>query len=321
MMSGANSVKLWDLTLWSWSPICQDMPGSYQLLEMKCGHHAAHAYMLKSHACDLNSDSILTTFQAILKCQKFWSITVKKDLNFYSFFFFFLNVCVLQILTWDSAVLQDRPPMAHLWNSRGERLLLWQCLLIWGALFTPKAKHLGAEWWACLATLRRLPRIMAGRQRTLDQDSPPAQIQTGSWVIWGAHTRLSSQRSSFQGNVSLSPSTKESSFSPTWLRWNLDGQTCSLRTVCFVLALRLRAHRLTRARHCCGKIRLGQRTGVLLQSKHLLKLYQTGRMCGPGFKNNVFFYLAWSWDNRISDFKTRMQKCQFSPEISVHSIV
>lgn len=30
---------------------------------------------------------------------------------------------------------------------------------------------------------------------------PPAQIQTGSWVIWGAHTKLSSQRSSFQGNV------------------------------------------------------------------------------------------------------------------------
>lgn len=41
-----------------------------------------------------------------------------------------------------------------------------------GAPIPKKAKHPGAEWWACLATPTRLPRILAGRQRAWDQDSP-----------------------------------------------------------------------------------------------------------------------------------------------------
>lgn len=112
--------------------------------------------------------------QAILKSQTvFWSITLTEDLKIC------WNICALEIPTWDSTALQERPPMAHLWNSWGERLLLWQCLLIWGALFTPKAKHPGAEWWACLATPTRLPRILAGRQRAQDQGSPLHKYRRG----------------------------------------------------------------------------------------------------------------------------------------------
>lgn len=94
-----------------------------------------------------------------------------------------LNICwsinALQTLTWDSSALQERPPMAHLWNSRGERLLLWQCRLIWGSLFTPIAKHQRAESWVWLATLTWLPRILAGRQRTQDQGSPLHKYRRG----------------------------------------------------------------------------------------------------------------------------------------------
>lgn len=142
---------------------------------MKCGHHAARAYVLKSHGCDLNSDTMHMTFSSNSKVSN--SVlkhnSDKKILRFKKMY-----VCRK---FWHGIALRCRngPPMAHLWNSWGERLLLWQCLFIWGALFTPKAKHPGAEWWACLATPRRLPRIMAGRQRTLDQDSPLHKYRQG----------------------------------------------------------------------------------------------------------------------------------------------
>lgn len=110
---------------------------------------------------------ILYYFRPILKSQTvFWSKTLTTDLKVC------WNISVLQTLTRDSIVHEEQPPMAHLWNSWGERLLLWQCRLIWGSLFTPKAKHPRAEWWACLATPTRLPRILVGRQRTQDQGSP-----------------------------------------------------------------------------------------------------------------------------------------------------
>lgn len=64
-------------------------------------------------------------------------------------------------------------------DSYGERLVLWQCRLIWGVLFSPKAKHRRAEWKACLANLTRHPRILAGRKRTQDQGSPLHKYRRG----------------------------------------------------------------------------------------------------------------------------------------------
>lgn len=155
--------------------------------------------MLKSHACDLNSDT--NDFQPILKSQTvFWSKTLTTDLKIC------WNISVLQTLTWDSTVLQERPPMAHLWNSWGERLLLWQCRLIWEALFTPKSKTPEGRMVGLSGHPNTTPQVPGREAENPGSGLPPAQIQTGSWVIWGAHMRLSSQRSSFQGNVALSPS-------------------------------------------------------------------------------------------------------------------
>lgn len=127
-------------------------------------------------------------FEPILKSHTvFWSKTLTTDLKIC------WNISVLQSLTRDSTALQGQPPIAHLWNSWGERLLLWQCRLIWGALFTPKAKHRRAEWRACLATPTRLPRILAGRQRTQDQGSPLHKYRRGRGssgeLTWGFHPR------------------------------------------------------------------------------------------------------------------------------------
>lgn len=159
---------------------------SSQLLASKMWTSCCLYNTLESHDCDLNSD--IYDFQPILKPQTvLWSKTLTIDLNIC------WNISMLQTLTWDSTALQEPPPMGHLWNSWGERLPLWQCRLIWGSLFTPKAKHPRAEWWACLATPTRLPRILAGRQRTQDQGSPLHKYRRGRGssgeLIQGFHPR------------------------------------------------------------------------------------------------------------------------------------
>lgn len=113
-----------------------------------------------------------------------------------------------------------------------------------GVLFTPKAKHWRAEWWACLATPTRLPRILAGRQRAQDQGSPLHKYRRGRGSSRGLPQRLSSRRNSFQGNVSLSLSTEEPSLSALQPGWTLDRRTSFLNAVCFVLVLHLRAQTL-----------------------------------------------------------------------------
>lgn len=96
--------------------------------------------------------------------------------------------------------------------------------------------------------------------------------------------RLSSQRNSFQGNVSLSPSTEEPSLSAPG---SVDPGVSSTWFVFFRCCIS--AHR-----RCCGKIRPGQHThSVLLQSKHPLKQYPTGWWCcSPGLKDKAGIFQA-----------------------------
>lgn len=158
-----------------------------------------------------------------------------------------------------------------------------------GLSWPPKQNSQGAERLASLATPTRLPGILAGSRGARDQGSPsPGQIQTGSRVIRGARANLSSQRSSFQGNVSPSPSTQESSVSAGWLSSSKDCPTsalcCVFRRCVFVLIA---------ASHGCwtplweDKDRVDAHThaythSFLLQSKHVLKLYQIVWYCRPG---------------------------------------
>lgn len=98
--------------------------------------------------------------------------------------------------------------------------------------------------------------------------APPAQIQRGRGSSKELSQRLSSQRNSFQGNVSLSPSTEE----PLLSTLTLDRQTSFPNTVCFVSLLHLCAQTLLWE----DQARPGQHThSVLLQSKHPLKRYRT----------------------------------------------
>lgn len=70
----------------------------------------------------------------------------------------------------------------------------------------PKSKTLEGRMEGLSGHLSPTPQDPGKDAENPGSGLPPAQIQTGSWVIWEAHMRLSSQRSSFQGNVDLYPS-------------------------------------------------------------------------------------------------------------------
>lgn len=103
--------------------------------------------------------------------------------------------------------------------------------------------------------------------------APPAKIQTGSWVIWGALTKafipkklISRECVSFSVHRGALTQCSAAKLNPG----SVDPGVSSTRFVFFRCCIS--AHR-----RCCGKIRPGQHThSVLLQSKHPLKQYPTG---------------------------------------------
>lgn len=160
-----------------------------------------------------------------------------------------------------------------------------------GALFTPKAKHSRAEWWTCLATPTRLPRILAGRQRAQDQGSPCTNTDGVVGHLGGSHKGFHPKETHFKGMclflyLQRSPHSVLCSSAEPWI----DRQVSSRRFVLFRCCISVH-------RRCCGKIRLGQGThSVLLQSKHQLKRYRTGWWrCSLRFKRNAT-HLACSCD-------------------------
>lgn len=116
--------------------------------------------------------------------------------------------------------------------------------------------------------------------------------------------RLSSQRNSFQGNVSLSPSTEE----PLLSTLTLDRQTSFPNTVCFVSLLHLCAQTLLWE----DQARPGQHThSVLLQSKHPLKRYRTRWWCcSPGLKSNAAIFQANTEHSPVSLYCMSVRKLQ-----------
>lgn len=173
------------------------------------------------------------------------------------------------------------------------KLLGWKVIAVTlpgsseGALFTPKAKHPRAECWTCLATPTRLPRILAGRQRAQDQDSPCTNTDGVVGHLGGSYKGFHHKETHFKGMCLFlylqrtSHSVLCSSAEP-WI----DRQVSSTRFVLFWCCISVH-------RRCCGKIRLGQCThSVLLQSKHQLREYRNGWWwCSPGLKSNAAIYI------------------------------
>lgn len=155
------------------------------------------------------------------------------------------------------------------------------------ALFTPKAKHPGAEWRACLATPTRLPRILAGRQRAQDQGSPCTNTDGVMGHLGSSHQGFHPKETHFKG-MCLFLHPQRSPHSVLRKRsWTLDRQTSFLNTVCFVLLLHLYALTLLWEDQAGS----AHTQSVLLQSKHQLKQYRTGWWWGsPGLNNNAAIF-------------------------------
>lgn len=90
--------------------------------------------ILKSHGCDLNSD--ISDSRPMLNKKKCFEAKYWQRISRFAE----ISMCC-KLVTWDSRALQELPPLAHLWTSRGERLRLWQCRLIWEALFLPRKQN------------------------------------------------------------------------------------------------------------------------------------------------------------------------------------
>lgn len=123
-----------------------------------------------------------------------------------------------------------------------------------GALFTPKAKHPGAEWWACLATPTGLPRILAGRQRAQDQGSPCTNTDGVVGHLGSSHKGFHPKETHFKGmclflHPQRSPLSVLRSEAEPWI----DRQVSSTRFVFFRCCISAHSR-------CCGKIRPGGST-------------------------------------------------------------
>lgn len=114
-----------------------------------------------------------------------------------------------------------------------------------GALFTAKAKHPGAEWWACLATPTRLPRILAGRQRAQDQGSPCKNTDGVVGHLGSSHKGFHPKETHFKGmclflRPQRSPHSVLRGKAEPWI----DRSRGFLNTVCFFSLLHLCAQTL-----------------------------------------------------------------------------
>lgn len=144
------------------------------------------------------------------------------------------DICTFKMLSLDKTLpflASDGPPLT---------LLGWKVTAVTlpgsseGALFTPKAKHSGAEWWACLATPARLPRILAGRQRAQDQGSPCTNTDRVVGHLGGSHKGFHPKETHFKGMclflyLQRSPHSVLCSSAEPWI----DRQVSSTRLFCF----------------------------------------------------------------------------------------
>lgn len=144
----------------------------------------------------------------------------------------------------DKTLMKEWPPMAHLWNSWGERLLLWHCWLIWGGSLYPKSKTARGRMVGLSGHPYKTPQDPGREAESPGSGLPLHKYRRGRGSPRELSQRLSSQGNSFQGNVSLSLSTEEPSPDTQQLSWTLDRQTSFLHTDFLVLVLHLCAQTL-----------------------------------------------------------------------------
>lgn len=116
--------------------------------------------------------------------------------------------------------------------------------LIWGGSLYPKSKTPEGRMLDLSGHPYKTPQDPGREAESPGSGLPLHKHRRGRGSSRGLLQRLSSQRNSFQGNVSLSLSTEEPSLSTLQLSRTLDRQTSFLNAVCFVLVLHLRAQTL-----------------------------------------------------------------------------
>lgn len=112
--------------------------------------------------------------------------------------------------------------MTQLQNSWGERSLLWHCRLIWGGSLYRKSKTPRGRMVGLSGHPYKTPQDPGREAESPGSGLPLQKYRRGRGSSRELSQRLSSQRNSFQGNVSLSPSTEEPSLSAPWQSWTLD---------------------------------------------------------------------------------------------------
>lgn len=159
-----------------------------------------------------------------------------------------------------------------------------------GLSLPPKQNSRGAERLASLATPTRLPGILAGSRGARDQGSPPLdKYRRGRGSSEEFAQSFHPREAHFRGMCL--PLHLHRSPRRTLGGWAQARIARHQRFVVFSAAVSLCSSLpRTAAGWHCGKIRTGStrvhthtRThSFLLQSKHVLKLYQIGRYCRPG---------------------------------------
>lgn len=129
--------------------------------------------------------------------------------------------------------------MTQLSNSWGERWLLWHCRLIWGGSLYPKSKTPRGRMVGLSGHPCQTPQDPGREAESPGSGLPLHKYSRGRGSSKELSQRLSSQRSSFQGNVSPSASTEEPPLSPPQRSWTPEPQTSFPNMVCLVSLLHL----------------------------------------------------------------------------------